>query len=285
MIEGDSLIAEVRADLSHQSGIQRDGDGVRGTGKHLPLDGCDVGIKAATNLEEVDLGVTLSADSVGAINVGVKARDVLAAVAKGANQLKGAPARLARLEEQRLDFADGCADAAVVDDGVIGVLGKRVLEVVSTLDVASPLMPAGFIEPLAIRLGDIEFAVSGVFGDTLFFGHGLDFLRVEAILGIIEVDIVVEVADIGVERRDVVSEPHGNPLMAGKRGEQPGLIVVGDDNLVVGADALFIDQATDKLDALTGIGALAQDDAGVAVLTQAIRQGVNGFDICIHTSA
>ena len=73
--------------------------------------------------------------------------------------------------------------------------------------------------------------------------------------------------------------------MAGKRGEQPGLIVVGDDNLVVGADALLVDQASDKLDALTGRSAFAQDNAGVAVLTQAIRKGVHSFDICIHAGA
>ena len=65
-------------------------------------------------------------------------------------------------------------------------------------------------------MGDIEFAVSGVFGETLFFGHGLDLFRVEAILGVIAVDIVVEAPDIRVERRDVVSELHGDPLMGGK---------------------------------------------------------------------
>ena len=37
--------------------------------------------------------------------------------------------------------------------------------------------------------------------------------------------------------------------MAGKRGEQPGLGAVGDDDLVVGADALLVDQAADELDA------------------------------------
>ena len=284
MVKGDGLIAEVRADLSHQSGVEGDGDGVGGAGEHLPLDGSDFGIKAATNLEEVDLGVAIGTDGVGAVSVGVKARDVFAAVAKGANQLKGAPARLARFEEQGLDLADGCADAAVVDDGVIGVLSKRVHEVVSTLDIASPLMPASLIESLAIGFGNIELAI-GVLGETLLHGHGLDGLGVEAVLGVVEVDIVVEASDIRVERGDVVSELHGNPLMAGKRGEQPGLIVVGDDNLVVGADTLLVDQAADKLDALTGRGAFAQDNAGVAVLTQAIRQGVHSFDICIHAGA
>ncbi len=37
--------------------------------------------------------------------------------------------------------------------------------------------------------------------------------------------------------------------MGGKCGEQPGLVVVGDDDLVVGADALIIDQSAEKLDA------------------------------------
>ena len=285
MLEGDGLIAEVRADLSYQSGVQRDGDGVRSAGEHLPLDGGNLGIKAATNLEEVDLGVALGADGVGAVGVGVKAGDIFAAVAKGTNQLKGAPARLARLEEQGLDLADGCADAAVVvDDGVVGVLGKRVHEVVSALDIASPLMPASLIESLAIGFGNIELAV-GVLGEALLLGHGLDGLGVEAVLGVVEVDIVVEAPDIRVERRDVISELHGNPLMPGKCGEQPGLVAVGDDNLVVGADALLVNQTADKLDALTGRGAFAQDNAGVAVLTQAIRQGVHGFDICIHAGA
>ena len=56
--------------------------------------------------------------------------------------------------------------------------------------------------------------------------------------------------------------------MGGKCGEQPGLVVVGDDDLVVGADALIIDQAAEELDALAGRGALAQDDAAVTVLAQ-----------------
>ncbi len=56
--------------------------------------------------------------------------------------------------------------------------------------------------------------------------------------------------------------------MGGKCGEQPGLVVVGDDDLVVGADALIIDQSAEKLDALAGRGALAQDDAAVTVLAQ-----------------
>ena len=123
MIEGDGLIAEVRADLSYQSGVQRDGDGVRGAGEHFPLDGSDLGVKATTNLEEVDLGVALGADGIDAVGVGVKAGDIFAAVAKGTNQLKGAPARLARLEEQGLDLADGCAGTVLVfNNGVVLVL-------------------------------------------------------------------------------------------------------------------------------------------------------------------
>ena len=54
--------------------------------------------------------------------------------------------------------------------------------------------------------------------------------------------------------------------MARKRGEQPGLVVVGDDDLVVGAGPLLVDQASDEFDALACRGALAQDDAGVAIL-------------------
>ena len=73
--------------------------------------------------------------------------------------------------------------------------------------------------------------------------------------------------------------------MPGKVRRTAGLVAVGDDNLVVGADALLVNQTADKLDALTGRGAFAQDNAGVAVLTQAIRQGVHGFDICIHAGA
>lgn len=41
--------------------------------------------------------------------------------------------------------------------------------------------------------------------------------------------------------------------MGGKCGEQPGLVVVGDDDLVVGADALIIDQSAEKLDALAAV--------------------------------
>ena len=274
MIEGDGLIAEVRADLSYQSGVQRDGDGVRGAGEHFPLDGSDFGVIPATNLEEVDLGVALAADAINTISVRVEARDVLAAVAKGTNQLKGAPARLARPEEQGLDFADHgsllvrFSILLYCDNVVICAFGQLTTKIIAALHIAGPLVYAGIGEAFAIRLGDIEFAVSGVFGETLFFGHGLDLFRVEAILGVIEVDIVVEAPDIRVERRDVVSELHGDPLMGGKCGEQPGLVVVGDDDLVVGADALIIDQAAEKLDALAGRGALAQDDAAVTVLAQ-----------------
>lgn len=57
--------------------------------------------------------------------------------------------------------------------------------------------------------------------------------------------------------------------MGRKRGEQPGLVVVGDNDLVVSASALLVDQAAEELDALAGIGALAQDDAAVAVLADA----------------
>ena len=62
--------------------------------------------------------------------------------------------------------------------------------------------------------------------------------------------------------------------MAGKAGEQPSLVVVRDDELVVGADALLIDQLAEELDALAGRGAFAQNDAGVAVLADTgISQG------------
>ena len=71
--------------------------------------------------------------------------------------------------------------------------------------------------------------------------------------------------------------------MAGKRGEQPGLGAVGDDDLVVGADALLVDQAADELDALAGRGALAQDDAGIAVLANAslLGDGVGFFGLLV----
>ena len=123
MIEGDSLIAEVGANFGYQGRVQRDGNRVCGAGEHFPLDGGDLGVKATTNLEEVDLGVALGADGVDTIGDRVESGNVLAAVAKGTNQLKGAPVRLARLEEQGLNFADGCAGTILVfNDGVVLVL-------------------------------------------------------------------------------------------------------------------------------------------------------------------
>ena len=204
MIEGDGLIAEVRANLSYQSGVQRDGNRVRGAGEHLPLDGSDFWIIPATNLEKVDFGVALAADGVDAVSVGVKAWDVFAAVAEGANQLKGAPARLARLEEQRLDFADhssllgGFFILLNGDNVVIRAFGQRTSKIIAALHIAGPLVNARIGEAFAIRFGNVELAVC-VLSETLFLGHGLDALRVEAVFGVIEVDIVVEAADVGVE--------------------------------------------------------------------------------------
>ena len=83
------------------------------------------GIEAATNLEEVDLGVALGADGVSAVGVGVKAGDIFAALCQRHESAQRCSSQtLRRLEEQKgLDLADGCADAAVVvDDGVVGVL-------------------------------------------------------------------------------------------------------------------------------------------------------------------
>ena len=204
MIEGDSLIAEVRANLSHQSGVQRYGNGELGAREHLPLDGCHLGIEAVANLEEIDLGVTLTANAINTISVRVEAGDVLAAVAEGANQLESAPTRLARFEEQGLDFADhGSLLVRIIialncDNVVICAFGQRATKIVAALDIAGPLVNAGIGEAFAIGFGDIELAV-GVLGETIFFGHGLDLLRMEAILGVIEVDIVVKTANIGIE--------------------------------------------------------------------------------------
>lgn len=206
MVEGDGLIAEVGANFSYQSGVQRDGDRVRGTGEHFPLDGSDFGIIPATNLEEIDLGVALAADAINAISVRVETRDVLSAVAEGTNQLKGAPTRLARLEEQRLDFADHSSlldgFSILIGDSfnfVIRAFGQLTSKIMAALHIAGPLVNARIGEAFAIRLGDIEFTVSGVFGETLLHGHGLDVLGVQAVLSIVQVDIVVEAADVGVE--------------------------------------------------------------------------------------
>ncbi len=66
--------------------------------------------------------------------------------------------------------------------------------------------------------------------------------------------------------------------MAGKRGEQPGLIVVGNDELVVGVGALFVNESADELDSLAGRAALAKDDAGVDVFADAcFGQGSAAF--------
>ena len=61
--------------------------------------------------------------------------------------------------------------------------------------------------------------------------------------------------------------------MAGKRCKQPGLVVVGNDDLVVGADALLVNQAAEELDTLAGRGTLAQNDAGVVVFANASLLG------------
>ena len=288
MIEGDILIAEVGADLGEQCGVEGDGDGEFGVGEHLPLNGRDLGVHALTDLEGVDLGVAVGADGIGAVGVGVEAGDILAASGEGTNHLKGVPVGLAGLEEQRLHLVDQGAGrgaslfALVLDDLVVGALGKRSHEVITTLDIARPLVHTGLANLLAVGLGDVELAV-GVLGKALLLRHGLDAFGMETVLGVIEVDVIGEVADVGVERGDVIGELHSNPLMAGKRGEQPGLGAVGDDDLVVGADALLVDQAADELDALAGRGALAQDDAGIAVFANAslLGDGVGLFGLLV----
>ena len=288
VIEGDILIAEVGADLGEQCGVERDGDGELGVGEHLPLNGRDLGIHAVTDLEGVDLGVAVGADGIGAVGVGVEAGDILAAGGEGTDHLEGVPVGLAGLEEQRLHLVDqGAGRGAsiftlVLHDLVVSAFSQRGHEVIATLDIARPLVHTGLADLLAVGFGDVELAV-GVLGKALLLGHGLDALGMETVLGVIEVYVIGEVADVGVERGDVIGELHSNPLMAGKRGEQPGLGAVGDDDLVVGADALLVDQAADELDALAGRGTLAQDDAGIAVLANAslLGDGIGLFGLLV----
>ena len=261
VIEGDGLVAVVRANLGEQCGVVGDGDGVGGAGEHLPLDGRDLGVHALTDLEEIDLGVGLGTNGVGAVGVGVEARDLLAAVAKRADHLKGVPVGLAGLEEQRLRLANQGAGrgtsifALVLDDLVVGALGERHTEVGATLDITGPRMHGLFANCLAVGLGNVKLTVIEVLGEAILLGHGLDGRRVETVRGVGEVNLVVEVADVGVERGDIVSEPHGDPLVAGKCGKQPSLVAVGDDNLIVAAGALLVDDLAEELDALTCIGA------------------------------
>ena len=59
-------------------------------------------------------------------------------------------------------------------------------------------MHTGLANLLAVGLGDVELAV-GVLGKALLLRHGLDALGVEAVLGVVEVDVIGEVADVGVE--------------------------------------------------------------------------------------
>ena len=204
VIVGDILIAEVGADLGEQCRVQRNSDGVGGTGEHLPLDGRDLGVHALTDLEEVGLGASFGTDGVDTVGVGVEAGDIFAAVAKCTDHLKGVPVGLAGLEEQGLDLADHGSDLVGAiflfnrDDVVIRTLGQRGHEVIAALDIASPLINAGIGEAFAIGLGNVELAV-GVLGKALLLRHGLDALGVEAVLGVIKVDIVIESADVGVE--------------------------------------------------------------------------------------
>ena len=289
VIVGDGLVAEIRADLGEQCGVEGDGDGVRGAGEHFPLDGCDLGIEAIANLEEVDLAVAFGTDGVGAVGVGVEARGLLAAVAKRADHLKGVPVGFARLEEQGLCLEGQSAGrgagvfARVLYDLIVGALGERRIEVSATLDITCPRVHGIFANFLAVGLGNVELAIIEVLGEALLLGHRFDALGVEAVLGVVEVNLVVEVADVGVKRGDVIGELHGDPLMAGKCGEQPGLIVVGDDNLVVAAGALVVDDLAEELDTLTCRGAFAQDYAAVAIFANAsIGQGVRSLGSCIH---
>ena len=233
----------------------------------------------------MDLGVSVGADGIGAVGVGVEAGDILAASSEGTNHLKGVPVGLAGRKEQRLHLVDQGAGrrtsvfALVLDDLIVG---KRSHEVIAALDIARPLVHTGLANLLAVGLGDVELAV-GVLGKALLLRHGLDALGVEAVLGVVEVDVIGEVADVGVERGNIVSEPHGYPLMTGKRCKQPGLVVVGNDDLVVGADALLVNQAAEELDTLAGRGALAQDDASVVVLadTGLLGDGVGLFGLLV----
>lgn len=95
--------------------------------------------------------------------------------------------------------------ALVLDDLVVGALGKRSHEVITTLDIARPLVHTGLANLLAVGLGDVELAV-GVLGKALLLRHGLDAFGMETVLGVIEVDVIGEVADVGVERGDVIGE-------------------------------------------------------------------------------
>ena len=175
VVERYGLVAEVGADLGHQGGVQRDGDGEFSSREHLPLDGRNFRVEAVANLEEMGLTVALGADAIGTIGVGAEAGNVFATIAKGANKFKSIPTGLFGLEEQRLHFIYHGANlsarffASVLDDFIVGALSKRSPKVIAALDVARPSVNGSFVDGRTVGLGNIELSVVEILGETLFF--------------------------------------------------------------------------------------------------------------------
>ena len=90
---------------------------------------------------------------------------------------------------------------------------------------------------------------------------------------IAQVHLEVEAADVGVDRGLILWQLECKPLMAGEHHEQPALLRVADDDLVVGTSPIVLDKFAYQLNAFAGRFALTEDDAGVVVLADA-RVGV-----------
>ena len=92
----------------------------------------------------------------------------------------------------------------VLDDLVVGALGKLCAKVLTTLDIARPRAHACIADRGTVGLGNVELSVIEVLGEALLYGHGLDALRVETVLGVVKIDLEIEVTNVGVDRSDAV---------------------------------------------------------------------------------
>ena len=278
MVAGGLLGEEVLAGLGDQGAVQRNRDGELAARQRLPLDGGDVGGQAPTNLEHVALRLTVVADGVEAVGVGVEL-GALATGGQGAEDLEGAHVRLARGEEQggRVDL--GHAAGAGVEG--VGALLERSAEVLAALGQAGEATSGLLVVGLAVGADDVGSAVGEGLQEALLLRHGDDGGGVQADLGVVQVGGEAQVGQVRVDGGLVAGELDGDPLVAGQDRHDPALGVVRDGDLVAAVGTVLLDELADELDALAGRGGLAEDDAGVAVLADAglLVQGVGGLGL------
>ena len=277
---------DVLVDLGEQGRVAGNGDAELGAREVLPLYGGDVRTHSLADLVQVSLDRAVVADGIETrIGVGVEAAVLLAACREGAQ----------RLEQVHLVVAGGEEELGIAHGGHarrahrVAALLERGAKVHATLRKARVLSGTG--TGCAVRGGDIEGSVREVGGAPRVHGSLLQPLGVQAEVLVVEVDLILELSDVGVDRGLVGvggRQVERDPLMPRELRKEPGLVVVRDDDLVAVVAAMLVDDPSQELDAVTRRGTAGQHDVGDGVLAQTARvvpvlvaTGVDGLDLVV----